>query len=86
MNFGQGKVREFHFRLRVGTLNTIYMKFAQFAKDKTIFRDIHVTTVKPVLSSHSKRPKLVFKTDYRLMQVKSIAECSRAFYNTFNLH
>ena len=21
MNFGQGKVREFHFRLRVGTLN-----------------------------------------------------------------
>ena len=34
-------------------------------------------TVKPVLSGHSKRrPKLVFKTDYRLMQVKSIAECS----------
>ena len=31
-------------------------------------------TVKPVLSGHSKRrPKLVFKTDYRLMQVKSIA-------------
>ena len=44
--------------------------------------------VKPVLSSHSKgRPKLFFKTDYRLMQVKSIAECSkRAFCNTFNLH
>ena len=35
-------------------------------------------TVKPVLSGHSKRrPKLVFKTDYRLMQVKSIAECSK---------
>ena len=35
-------------------------------------------TVKPVLSVHSKRrPKLVFKTDYRLMQVKSIAECSK---------
>ena len=31
-------------------------------------------TVKPVLSSHSKRrPKLVFKTEYCLMQVKSIA-------------
>ena len=31
-------------------------------------------TVKPVLSGHSKRrPKIVFKTDYRLMQVKSIA-------------
>ena len=26
----------------------------------------------------SKRPKLVFKTNYRLMQVKSIAECSNA--------
>ena len=35
-------------------------------------------TVKPVLSGHSKRrPKLVFKTNYRLMQVKSIAECSK---------
>ena len=35
-------------------------------------------TVKPVLSGHSKRsPKLVFKTDYHLMQVKSIAECSK---------
>ena len=30
-----------------------------------------------ILSSLSnRRPKLVFKTDYRLMQVKSIAECS----------
>ena len=34
------------------------------------------TIVKPVLSGHSKRPKLIFKTYYRLMQVKSIAECS----------
>ena len=35
-------------------------------------------TVKPVLGGHSKRrPKLVFKTDYLLMQVKSIAECSK---------
>ena len=35
-------------------------------------------TVKPVLSGHSKRRlKLVFKTDYRLMPVKSIAECSK---------
>ena len=45
------------------------------------FRPIRV---KPVIGSHSKRrPKLVFKTDYHLMQVKSIAECSkRAFCNT----
>ena len=35
------------------------------------------STVKPVLSSHSKRtPKLVLNNDYRLMQVKSIEECS----------
>ena len=35
-------------------------------------------TIKPVLSGHSnKDQKLVFKTNYRLMQVKSIAECSK---------
>ena len=34
--------------------------------------------VKPVLSGHSKRTsKMVFNTNYRLMQVKSIAECSK---------
>ena len=34
-------------------------------------------TVKPVLNSHSKIDKTkVLKTDYPLMQVKSIAECS----------
>ena len=34
-----------------------------------------VNTVKPVLSCHSKRrQKLLIKTDYDLMQVKSIAE------------
>ena len=45
-------------------------------------------TVKPVLSHHSKEDhRLVFKTDYRLMHVKSIAECSeRAFCNTFHVH
>ena len=36
------------------------------------------STVKPVLSGHSKRRlKLGFKTNYRLMQVKSIAEYSK---------
>ena len=31
-----------------------------------------------LIGHHSKRrPKLVFKTDYRLIQVKSIAECSK---------
>ena len=39
------------------------------------------STLKPALSRHSKRrPKLVFKTDYRLMQVKSIAECSKGLW------
>ena len=44
---------------------------------KSILKSI-LNTVKPVLSGHSKRtPKLVFNTNYRLMQVKSIAECSK---------
>ena len=45
-------------------------------------------TVKPVLRGHSKKDKkLVFKTDFSLMQVKSIAECSKGpFCNTFDLH
>ena len=44
-------------------------------------------TVKPVLSGHSKEDqRLVFETDYCLLKVKSIAECSkRAFCNTFAL-
>ena len=34
--------------------------------------------VKPVLSGHSKRRlKVCFQTEYRLMKVKSIAECSQ---------
>ena len=46
------------------------------------------STVKPVLSGHSKEDlKFVFKIDYRLMQFKNIAECSkRAFCSTFDLH
>ena len=47
-----------------------------------------ICTVKPDISGHSKEDeKFVFNSDYRLMQVKSIAECSkRAFCNTFDLH
>ena len=46
------------------------------------------STVKPVLSGHSKIDKTkVLKTDDSLMQVKCIAECSLgAFCNTFDLH
>ena len=54
-------------------------------KDKILSRlaydtSWHVNTVKPVLSPPppppKKIPKLVFNTNYRLMQVKSIAKCS----------
>ena len=50
--------------------------------------EVHDCTVKPVLSGHSKKDrKLVYKTDYRLMQVQRIAECSkRAFCSTSDLH
>ena len=46
------------------------------------------STLKPALSLHSKRrPKLAFKTDYRLMQVKSIAECSKgSILQYFDFH
>ena len=38
---------------------------------------IYNITVKPVLSGHSKKDQILgFQTDYCLMQVKSIAECS----------
>ena len=39
--------------------------------------EIQPCTVNPVFSGHSKRrPKLAFNSDFHLMQVKSIAECS----------
>ena len=46
------------------------------------------STVKPVLSGHTKIDKTnVFKTNGSLMKVESIAECSLgAFFNTFDLH
>ena len=35
---------------------------------------VKLSTVLPVLNGHSKRRPIFFKTDYRLMQVKRIAE------------
>ena len=50
----------------------------QYGKCSKILNPFQLKYSKPVLSDHSKRiPKLVFKTDHRLMQVKSIAECSK---------
>ena len=41
-------------------------------------------TVKPVLSGHSKRrPNIVFNTEYRFMQIKSIAECNGSILQYF---
>ena len=49
-----------------GFLKCMFLPYTGSQKDNT---------VKPVLSGHSKRiPKLVFNTQNRLMQVKSIAE------------
>ena len=57
------------------TFNTNTSTIAQQKVNEFMFKD---DTIKPVLSGHSKRtPKLVFNTDYRLMQVKRIAECSK---------
>ena len=49
---------------------------------------IHLHTVKPVWSGHSKIDKTkVLKTNGSLMKAKRIAECSDgAFCNTFDLH
>ena len=55
---------------------------ALLAMRKSIFRERN--TVKPVLSDHSKKDqKLVFKNDYRLMQVKSITGEHSAIFSTF---
>ena len=59
----------------------VHMQQSQnFKKEGLIKPEIshtHACTVKPVKNSHSQKDqKLVFKTNYRLMQVKSIAECS----------
>ena len=44
-----------------------------------------INTLEPVLNGHSQKDKKMdFKTDYHLMQVKSIAECSKsAILSTF---
>ena len=53
-----------------------------------VFHANQTSTVKLVLRGHSKRTpkqKLVFNTDYRLIQVKGITECSKhsAILSTF---
>ena len=62
--------------------------FSEYMVGRVLTLDQECCTVKQFLSDYSKRDqKLFFKTGYGLMQVKSIAECSkRAFCNIFDLH
>ena len=57
-------------------------------KQKLFCKDENITTVKSVLSGHSKIDKTkVLKTNGSLMKVESIAECSLGvFCNTFDLY
>ena len=53
---------------------TMKLKFSNFH----LLLKMQIGKVKPVLNCHSKRrPKLGFKTNYPLMPVESIAECSK---------
>ena len=55
--------------------------FSVFLHVSSSHLPISTNTVKPVFSDHSKRsPKLVFKADYLIMQVKSIAECFLQYF------
>ena len=55
-----------------------YLLFAAEPYETIAFKVWDSFTVKAVLSGHSKRTQqLVFNTHYRLMQVKSIGECSK---------
>ena len=56
-------------------LGTDFLTILYFYKSLKTLRTIYSKTC--LKGSLSKRPKLVFKTKYRLMQVESIAECSK---------
>ena len=65
----------------------MYSSFIIFSSDECSrcpVRDIF--TVKPVENGHSQKDQnLGFKTNYRLMQVKSIAECSKGEHSAILL-
>ena len=72
-------------------IKKIFQEYDQGIKQFRSTQDLMfylMTTVKPVLSGHSKIDKAkVLKTNGSFMKVKSIAECSSgAFCNTFDLH
>ena len=64
-----------HLSEQVTRLQTEYQ---ELQAEKGVERMVGYNTVQPVYNGHSqKRQKLVFKLNYRLMQVKNIAECSK---------
>ena len=63
--------------LKIDDFNLLRFMFACICFGLEI-RKIISNTVKPVQNGHSQKDrKLVFKTNYRSMQVISIAECSK---------
>ena len=74
-------VTDFSNKFRKSQITTVYMNSAM---TKPIFRPIYCKAC--VKRPLSKRQKIGFKTNYRLIQVKSIAEGSkRVFCSTFDL-
>ena len=66
-------LRKVNIKIPLFWLNFVIKTIKQWFKRNVVI----AYTVKPVLGGHSKRrPNIVFKTHYRLMQVKTIAECS----------
>ena len=63
-------------------LNFWYFKLNRIVPRVRIYdtRHFFVYSKTCVQGPLSKRQKMVFKTDYRLMQVKSIAECSKGIF------
>ena len=87
LEFSNSAKRQKSIKATIKTSRTKILTKEVWYEAKTTGTDFN-STVKPVLSGHSKIDKTkVLKTDVSLMQVRCIAECSLgAFCNTFDLH
>ena len=78
--YGLNFLEAFMSAIRCLSSSNFFRNVAISEKEEN-YQVINLIYSKTCLSGHSKRRlKLFFKTDYRLMQVKTI------FYNTFDLH
>ena len=70
---------KFHFQVLLKAVLYVQVLFKPVPTLNQLNRSSTIgSTVKPVWNNHSQKDqKLVFKTNYRLMQVISIAECSK---------